>query len=166
MPFLCVRALTAGRAADWLQSGLLTCPEGHQATRARAICVTPFWFSRSDIRPSCYLPLWWALYPPKRSDFEWVFELGYADGLDWAQARAEAAPASSPSRAAASDAGSERRQPRVHDKARESQRWEGRAARGLGPIASRAPASASSRLSAPAAPAPSVCACVFVVYSR
>jgi len=38
--------------------------------------INPFWFSRADIRPSQYVPFWWALYPPRVEDFEWVFELG------------------------------------------------------------------------------------------
>ncbi|GAB5356218.1 hypothetical protein AAMO2058_000272000 [Amorphochlora amoebiformis] len=43
------------------------------------ITVSPFYFSTSDIRPSRYVPAWWALYPPKKSEYEWVFELGFND---------------------------------------------------------------------------------------
>jgi hypothetical protein len=78
-----------GAISDWLgNNSFLTCPEGHMATNSAAVRVTPFWFSRSDIRPSQYIPLWWALYPPRRSDFEWVFDLGYRDGVDWVQRHA------------------------------------------------------------------------------
>ena len=78
-----------GAISDWLQNqSFLTCPEGHAATAAAAVRVTPFWFSRADIRPSQYIPLWWALYPPRRQDFEWVFELGYRDGSDWVRRHA------------------------------------------------------------------------------
>eukprot|EP00948_MAST-09A_sp_MAST-9A-sp1_P003332 g3332.t1 len=49
----------------------------------QTITVSPFYLSTADIKPSRYVPLWWAVYPPKREDFEWVFDLGYSDTVDW-----------------------------------------------------------------------------------
>ena len=43
------------------------------------VTVSPFYCSSADIRPSRYVPLWWALYPPRRVDFEWIYSLGYDD---------------------------------------------------------------------------------------
>mmetsp|Transcript_27116 Transcript_27116/g.42418 ORF Transcript_27116/g.42418 Transcript_27116/m.42418 type:complete len:422 (-) Transcript_27116:2416-3681(-) len=68
-----------GAASDWIRKGFFTSPVGHGGTNATCLTVTPFWFSRADIRPSQYLPLWWAVYPPRVEDFEWVFHLGYKD---------------------------------------------------------------------------------------
>jgi len=41
------------------------------------------YFSDADIKPSRYIPAWWAVYPPRREDFEWVFDLGYLDTVAW-----------------------------------------------------------------------------------
>ena len=40
---------------------------------------------QADIRPSRYVPLWWALYPPRKEDFAWVYLLGYDDARSWLQ---------------------------------------------------------------------------------
>lgn len=45
------------------------------------VTVSPFYFTQAHIKPSRYIPCWWALYPPRPADFEWVFDLGYADCL-------------------------------------------------------------------------------------
>ncbi|KAJ1490206.1 acyl transferase/acyl hydrolase/lysophospholipase [Baffinella frigidus] len=65
-----------GGISDWVRNGLFRGPSGHGISHGRAISINPFWFSRADIRPSQYVPFWWALYPPRVEDFEWVFELG------------------------------------------------------------------------------------------
>ena len=39
---------------------------------AGTVTVSPFYCAHADIRPSRYVPLWWALYPPRREDFEWI----------------------------------------------------------------------------------------------
>jgi len=51
--------------------------------RAGTVTVSPFYFVDADIRPSRYVPLWWAVYPPRREDFAWVFHLGYDDARAW-----------------------------------------------------------------------------------
>eukprot|EP00960_Hanusia_phi_P054323 762619-Hanusia_phi.AAC.2 len=72
-----------GAVSDWYHNGIFTAPKGHQSSNEREITVTPFWFSRADIKPSQYVPIWWALYPPRVEDFEWVYHLGYQDGMKW-----------------------------------------------------------------------------------
>ncbi|DAZ94136.1 TPA: hypothetical protein N0F65_010380 [Lagenidium giganteum] len=49
----------------------------------KTICVSPFYCTRADIKPSRYVPMWWAIYPPSQRDVEWLFHLGYEDGLTW-----------------------------------------------------------------------------------
>lgn len=51
------------------------------------ITVSPFFFAYADIKPSRYVPLWWALYPPRSSDFAWLFDLGYHDAEKWSRKR-------------------------------------------------------------------------------
>ena len=48
------------------------------------VTVNPFYFSRADIKPSRYVPAWWALLPPSDPDtIDWLYDLGYCDGLKW-----------------------------------------------------------------------------------
>mmetsp|Transcript_6365 Transcript_6365/g.16061 ORF Transcript_6365/g.16061 Transcript_6365/m.16061 type:complete len:465 (+) Transcript_6365:155-1549(+) len=81
-----------GALSDWIKSGLFHGPNDQAAEQDEpTITITPFWFSRSDIRPSQYIPLWWAVYPPKVEDFEWIFDLGYKDTGDWVRREEERA---------------------------------------------------------------------------
>eukprot|EP00619_Florenciella_sp_RCC1007_P013278 CAMPEP_0205913934 /NCGR_PEP_ID=MMETSP1325-20131115/6893_1 /ASSEMBLY_ACC=CAM_ASM_000708 /TAXON_ID=236786 /ORGANISM="Florenciella sp., Strain RCC1007" /LENGTH=133 /DNA_ID=CAMNT_0053280901 /DNA_START=26 /DNA_END=423 /DNA_ORIENTATION=- len=50
---------------------------------AHTITISPFYCSSADIRPSRYIPLWWALYPPRREDFAWIYHLGYDDARSY-----------------------------------------------------------------------------------
>lgn len=44
------------------------------------ITISPFYFSDTDIKPSRYVPLWWALFPPNsRETVDWLYRLGYDD---------------------------------------------------------------------------------------
>lgn len=47
------------------------------------IRISPFYCTDADIRPSQYVPIWWAVYPPSQDDVRWLFDLGYEDGLAW-----------------------------------------------------------------------------------
>lgn len=62
-----------------LTPGFMSGPQwiGPEPGQPPTITITPFYFSRADIKPSQYVPIWWSAYPPSRKDFEWVFELGY-----------------------------------------------------------------------------------------
>jgi hypothetical protein len=54
------------------------------------ITVSPFYFMNTDIKPSRYVPLWWALFPPNSPDaVDWVYELGYNDAINWIHERSE-----------------------------------------------------------------------------
>ncbi len=48
-----------------------------------AICVSPFYMSRADIKPSRYIPPWWCAIPPPPERLQEMFELGYRDCLTW-----------------------------------------------------------------------------------
>ena len=43
------------------------------------IVVCPFYSSRADIRPSKYVPMWWAFFPPAPYKLKELFELGQKD---------------------------------------------------------------------------------------
>ncbi|KAL3142991.1 hypothetical protein ABBQ38_003272 [Trebouxia sp. C0009 RCD-2024] len=48
-----------------------------------AISVCPFYMSRADIKPSKWIPPWWAAYPPEPARLDELFELGYKDTFNW-----------------------------------------------------------------------------------
>lgn len=50
---------------------------------ATTVTVSPLYWTGADIKPSRYVPMWWALFPPGARDVEWLFDLGYEDGLAW-----------------------------------------------------------------------------------
>ncbi|CAH0476375.1 unnamed protein product [Peronospora belbahrii] len=49
----------------------------------KTVTVNPFYCTSADIKPSVYVPMWWALLPPGVHDVEWLFDLVYEDGLKW-----------------------------------------------------------------------------------
>lgn len=49
----------------------------------KTVTVSPFYCVGADIKPSVYVPMWWAVVPPGVKDLEWLFDLGYEDGLKW-----------------------------------------------------------------------------------
>lgn len=67
---------------EWVFDGGLSCFQPLVQGK-KNVTVSPFYFSRADIKPSKYLPVWWAIYPPRVEDFEWVFDLGYNDAHEW-----------------------------------------------------------------------------------
>lgn len=55
---------------------------------ADTITVSPFYFSDCDIRPSRYVPLWWAFLPPKDTDtIDWLYALGWEDCMSYLEKR-------------------------------------------------------------------------------
>jgi len=52
------------------------------------ITVSPFYFSDCDIRPSRYVPPWWALVPPKNTEtVDWTYNLGFDDAMEYFRKR-------------------------------------------------------------------------------
>ncbi len=52
------------------------------------ITVSPFYFSDCDIKPSRYVPLWWAFLPPNHNDtMDWLYGLGYEDTMNYIKKR-------------------------------------------------------------------------------
>ncbi|CEG48139.1 patatinlike phospholipase [Plasmopara halstedii] len=49
----------------------------------KTVTISPFYCVGADIKPSVYVPMWWALFPPGVRDVEWLYDLGYEDGLRW-----------------------------------------------------------------------------------
>ena len=52
--------------------------------------MSPLYFSNADIKPSRYVPLWWAIVPPKSPDtIDWLYRLGWEDACRWIKAHPE-----------------------------------------------------------------------------
>lgn len=46
------------------------------------ITISPFYFSDCDIKPSRYVPPWWAALPPKNVEtIDWTYNLGFDDAM-------------------------------------------------------------------------------------
>ena len=60
------------------------------------VVVCPFYSSRADIRPSKFVPIWWAFFPPEPYKLKELFELGYKDAHAWADKQEETSPEGSP----------------------------------------------------------------------
>ncbi|OQR87288.1 patatin-like phospholipase [Achlya hypogyna] len=54
---------------------------------ASTITVSPFYCTTADIKPSQYVPMWWAVYPPAPESIQWLYELGQRDAIAWAKAK-------------------------------------------------------------------------------
>ena len=54
------------------------------------VVVCPFYSSRANIRPSKYVPIWWAFYPPPPYKLKELFELGQKDAHAWCDKQEEA----------------------------------------------------------------------------
>ncbi len=67
---------------EWIFDGGLT--DFQPMFDANTVTVSPFYCTQADIRPSRYVPMWWAMYPPSIENIEWMFQLGYEDGYQWA----------------------------------------------------------------------------------
>lgn len=55
---------------------------GDDVHRGTTVTVSPFYFSQSDIKPSRYVPFWWAIVPPSSPEtIDWLYALGYEDAV-------------------------------------------------------------------------------------
>ena len=68
------------------------------------VVVCPFYSSRADIRPSKFVPIWWAFFPPEPYKLKELFELGQKDAHAWADKQEENTPEGSPRSAEAEPA--------------------------------------------------------------
>ena len=48
-----------------------------------SVTICPFYSSRAHIKPSEYVPIWWAFLPPSPKELWRVYELGQKDAKDW-----------------------------------------------------------------------------------
>ncbi|CAK4085542.1 unnamed protein product [Aphanomyces euteiches] len=48
------------------------------------ITISPFYCTQADIKPSQYVPMWWAIYPPEPDRVAWLYQLGKNDAYMWA----------------------------------------------------------------------------------
>jgi hypothetical protein len=49
------------------------------------VTISPFYCMHADIKPSQYVPLWWAVYPPGPEQIEWLYNLGKHDAYVFAK---------------------------------------------------------------------------------
>jgi len=79
-------ALMVRRKGKWYIDGGLS--DFQPIMDENTVTVSPFYFSNCDIKPSRYIPLWWALVPPKDADtVQWIYNLGYDDCLEYIRSR-------------------------------------------------------------------------------
>ena len=76
------------------------------------VVVCPFYSSRADIRPSKFVPIWWAFFPPEPYKLKELFELGQRDAHAWVDKQEETTPEGSPRGAEAAAEGAEARRRR------------------------------------------------------
>jgi hypothetical protein len=70
------------RNGSWCGDGGLT--DFQPVLDDDTLTVSPFYFSNADIKPSRYVPLWWAIIPPKSEDtIDWLYNLGYMDAMTY-----------------------------------------------------------------------------------
>ncbi|KUF93950.1 hypothetical protein AM588_10009984 [Phytophthora nicotianae] len=66
---------------EWIMDGGML--DFQPVYNSKTVTISPFYCVGADIKPSVYVPMWWALIPPGVRDVEWLFDLGYEDGLKW-----------------------------------------------------------------------------------
>ncbi|KAH9119508.1 hypothetical protein LEN26_011591 [Aphanomyces euteiches] len=78
------RGCTLAHAAirEWVIDGGLF--EYQPILDANTVTVCPLYFSKADIRPSQYVPVWWGLLPGDPIRFQWLYHLGKYDAYQWA----------------------------------------------------------------------------------
>ena len=74
---------------EWIFDGGLS--DFQPMLDAHTITISPFFFAHADIKPSRYVPPWWAVYPPRKEDIAWLFDLGFHDAHTWAKKKGVAA---------------------------------------------------------------------------
>lgn len=75
---------------SWHIDGGLTdfVPDVQGVSPEDTISVSPFHISYCDIVPSRYIPFWWAIVPPNSPEtIDWIYALGYEDGLNFIDKR-------------------------------------------------------------------------------
>lgn len=59
-------------------------PGASASSESINICsISPFYFSRASIKPSRWVPPWWAFYPPSPEQLRELYALGQQDALAW-----------------------------------------------------------------------------------
>ena len=58
-------------------------PQQYQHKPTHLITVSALYYDSADIRPSTYVPVYWALYPPSLAEYYALFELGYKDCIHY-----------------------------------------------------------------------------------
>jgi hypothetical protein len=53
-----------------------------RAGERNVVTINTMYMSSADIKPSCFVPIWWGLYPPSDDKYRALFSLGYNDCVD------------------------------------------------------------------------------------
>lgn len=67
---------------EWVCDGGLVAFQPRQGEPS-TITVSPFYFTMADIKPSRYVPAWWALFPPARAQHRNLYTMGYCDAVNY-----------------------------------------------------------------------------------
>jgi hypothetical protein len=108
----------------WHIDGGLTdfVPDVKGVSHEDTISVSPFHISYCDIIPSRYIPFWWAIVPPNSPDtIDWIYALGYEDGLRYIDSKIKKTTAALAAVPAASSPSVERRHTRAYAKSVQTQ---------------------------------------------
>lgn len=82
----CCLVPLAGLPLRLRKSREVVCDGGLTAFQPRkgqpnVITVSAMYFNSADIRPSCFVPLWWGLYPPNETKYRELFDMGFNDAV-------------------------------------------------------------------------------------
>ena len=69
-------------SGPWVVDGGLTAFQPRKGERG-VVTVSPIYFDSADIKPSCFIPVWWGLFPPNESQYRALYDLGYKDAVDY-----------------------------------------------------------------------------------
>jgi hypothetical protein len=68
---------------EWVMDGGLM--DFQPVLDEHTVTISPLYCMQADIKPSQYVPLWWAVYPPEPEQIEWLYNLGKHDAYVFAR---------------------------------------------------------------------------------
>ena len=79
---LCGLPFPLSNTGEWVCDGGIAAYQPRQGEHG-VITVSPLYLTTAHIRPSTFVPLWWAISPPPRKQYLELFNVGYNDALDF-----------------------------------------------------------------------------------
>jgi hypothetical protein len=69
------------RTGEFVMDGALVAIQPRAGEKG-VVTISTIYFASADVKPSCFIPLWWILYPPSDEKYRALFVLGYNDCVD------------------------------------------------------------------------------------